>query len=180
MSHAELQDLLSTRYYISPSRLYSVIRALPSNQGYEVPVDDDWATIAVVAERSPVKLTSGPIPQDQRDGSFESRQPRVGKKFVSLRLVDLGRRDFDACGAKSGIHGDALLNMIMFESAPLPNSAAPGCKDKRYSTSGSGGAYEEGVSLTAGAVIAVLNPQILKPLTVGMSASILTGLIICP
>ena len=33
---------------------------LPNKQGYDVPVEGDWITIAVVAERGPIKVTSSP------------------------------------------------------------------------------------------------------------------------
>lgn len=59
--HDDFQDYLRGRYYLSPSKLYSVIRLLPSKQGYDVPVEGDWVTIAVVAERGPVKYTKAPV-----------------------------------------------------------------------------------------------------------------------
>ena len=51
--HDDFQDYLRGRYYLSPSKLYSVVRLLPNKQGYDVPVCGDWLTIAVVAERAP-------------------------------------------------------------------------------------------------------------------------------
>ncbi|EIW76628.1 hypothetical protein CONPUDRAFT_92621 [Coniophora puteana RWD-64-598 SS2] len=61
LPHDDLQDYLRGRYYLSPSKLYSVIRLSPNKQGYDVPVDGDWVTIAVVAERGPVKVSRAPV-----------------------------------------------------------------------------------------------------------------------
>ncbi len=52
-----MQDYIYGRYYISPSQLYSVIRLSKDGTTYEVPVEGDWLTIAVVAERSDVKVS---------------------------------------------------------------------------------------------------------------------------
>ncbi|KAJ3546406.1 hypothetical protein NM688_g5519 [Phlebia brevispora] len=57
----DFQDYLRGRYYLSPSRLYSVVRLLPNKQGYDVPVEGDWVTIAVVAERGPLRYTKAPV-----------------------------------------------------------------------------------------------------------------------
>jgi minichromosome maintenance protein 10 len=159
ISHADFQQMLTNRYYISPSKLYSLVRLLPSGQGYYVPVEDDWITIAVVAEKSPVKLTSPKV----RGGDS---QPAVGKKYISLKLVDLARRAFDACGAKQTTHGDALLDMLLFESRTVEIDDDDGSTEKQYTGEGSGGAYEACAALSVGTVIAILNPEILKPLAV--------------
>lgn len=41
--------------------MYSVIRLLPNKQGYDVPVEGDWVTIAVVAERGPLRYSRAPV-----------------------------------------------------------------------------------------------------------------------
>ncbi|EJF55303.1 hypothetical protein DICSQDRAFT_176122, partial [Dichomitus squalens LYAD-421 SS1] len=61
LPHADFQDHLRGRYYLSPSKLYSVVRLLPNKQGYDVPVSGDWVTIAVVAERGKMKYTQAPV-----------------------------------------------------------------------------------------------------------------------
>lgn len=61
LPHEELQDYLRGRYYLSPSKLYSVVRLQPNKQGYDVPVEGDWVTIAVVAERGPLRYTKAPV-----------------------------------------------------------------------------------------------------------------------
>lgn len=59
--HDDVQEYLTGRFYLSPSRLYSAIRLHPNKQGYEVPVAGDWVTIAVVAERGPIKVSRAPV-----------------------------------------------------------------------------------------------------------------------
>ncbi len=158
---------MNGRYYISPSKLYSAVRPLPSKQGFYVPVDSDWVTIAVVAERGPVKLTSPStsVPSFRTGCDTKHVHASHGKKYISLKLVDLGRNAFDDRGARKGAHGDAVLTMLLFESTPV-DSAAPGVRQKKYSSDGSGGAYEACASLTAGTVIAILNAQILRAISV--------------
>lgn len=47
------------RYFLPPSLLYSVIRLSRDGATYDVPVDGDWVTIAVVAERGDIRVSGG-------------------------------------------------------------------------------------------------------------------------
>lgn len=119
LSHEALQDHLTGRYFLPPSLLYSVVRLQPNKQAYEVPVYGDWVTIAVVAERSEIRFTSGPsnIARGKRgeedgieklddekknantwkkgkgkDVSYDDEEEsrKGGKKYVHIKLIDLG------------------------------------------------------------------------------------------
>lgn len=57
MPHADLQEFLTGRYYLPPSKLYSVVRLSRDGTSYDVPVDDEWVTIAVVAQRGPIRIS---------------------------------------------------------------------------------------------------------------------------
>lgn len=57
MSHADVQDHLYGRYYLPPSKLYAVARLGRDGATYDIPVDTDWVTIAVVAERSDIRIS---------------------------------------------------------------------------------------------------------------------------
>ena len=57
MSHAAVQAHLDSRYYLPPTLLYSVIRLSRDGSTYDLPVEGDWLTIAVVAERGEVKIS---------------------------------------------------------------------------------------------------------------------------
>ena len=197
----DFQDYLRGRYYISPSKLYSVIRLLPNKQGYDVPVCGDWLTIAVVAERGKMKYTQAPVgvtrddkplqgDEDQMDelpaldatneAGPSSRPPLFrkkpkeeplkpsGKKYVNMKLIDFGCRSqgSSADGGKAKIRGDAFLSLLLFESDTcdvLTNET--GKKEKIY-RGGSRGAFERMSKFREGAVVALLNPRILKPFQV--------------
>ncbi|KAK7688515.1 hypothetical protein QCA50_008053 [Cerrena zonata] len=73
LAHEELQDYLRGRYYLSPSKLYSVVRLQPNKQGYDIPVEGDWVTIAVVAERGPLRYTKAPVGVG-KDGADETAE----------------------------------------------------------------------------------------------------------
>ncbi|TFK91893.1 hypothetical protein K466DRAFT_628822 [Polyporus arcularius HHB13444] len=199
IAHEDIQDHLRGRYYLSPSRLYSVVRLLPNKQGYDVPVCGDWLTIAVVAERGQMKYTRAPVGVSrddavQRDDDrieelpaldgppsaqaapsrpFQKRQKppqddgskRIGKKYVNMKLIDFGCRSRGSStdGGKAKIRGDAYLSLLLFESDAFDVvTKEDGTKDKVY-RGGSRGAFERMSKLREGAVVALLNPKILKP-----------------
>ncbi|TBU51989.1 hypothetical protein BD310DRAFT_862590 [Dichomitus squalens] len=202
LPHEDFQDHLRGRYYLSPSKLYSVVRLLPNKQGYDVPVSGDWVTIAVVAERGKMKYTQAPpvgvthddkLKQDgdqdkmdelpsldtpsaqagsSRPPPYQKRQKRPeeggkqgGKKYVNMRLIDFGcrSRGSSADGGTAKIRGDAFLSLLLFESDTCDIvTKEDGTKEKVY-RGGSKGAFERISKLREGAVIALLNPKILKP-----------------
>jgi minichromosome maintenance protein 10 len=185
LSHSLLQAHLDARYYLSPSLLYSVIRLSRDSKSYDVPVEGDWVTIAVVAERSEVRTTSG-------DPSFGSKQendtedvlmsdeevkplvdtygnakrgakPAKKKKFISMTLCSLPPRTKSSKGFTGG--GDALLKLLLFEAETM--TKAP--DGSRQYKGGSGGAFEKWSTLTVGSIIAILNPRVLRPLKVSFT-----------
>ncbi|KDQ55942.1 hypothetical protein JAAARDRAFT_36719 [Jaapia argillacea MUCL 33604] len=190
--HDDFQDYLRGRYYLSPSRLYSVIRLLPDKQAYDVPVAGDWVTIAVVAERGPIKFTKAPVALNE-DGPGSTSQPGsgggkpdpskkgkgkqveppkpIGRKYVNLKLIDFGARSrsaSSATGGKAVIRGDAFLSLLLFESdgfellTPAEEEGS-GQRPQKVYKGGSKGAFEAMSKLREGAVVALLNPKILKP-----------------
>ena len=191
LPHAELQQHLRGRYYLSPSLMYSVIRPLPSNQGYDISVPGDWLTIAVIAERGPIKLTTTSSAAHNDDDNISSRSTKDwkgkkkdddedkktgAKKYMSLKLVDFGTRGRTSTGApKAQVRGDALLTLLLFEAdswsyivdETRPKSSKS--EQPKVYKGGSGGAFEACMKLHEGAVIAILNPRILKPYQVRTS-----------
>ena len=146
-----------------------------------MPVPGDWITIAVVAERGPIKLTRAPIKvesegvgQDEKKrwkgkAKAEAERPS-GKKYVNLKLIDFGARSGSSSSATGGtsiIRGDAFLTLLLFESDGfdmVPND--DGGKPKKVYKGGSRGAFEHLSDVKEGDVIALLNPKILKPFQV--------------
>ncbi|KIJ47326.1 hypothetical protein M422DRAFT_45867 [Sphaerobolus stellatus SS14] len=178
LSHDLLQEHFTGRYYLSPSLLYSVIRPLPSNQGYDVPVAGDWITIAVIAKRGEIMFTNNTtvkdedfsVGKDKGKGKEKEKPEERKKRYMSLKLVDFGTR---GTGPKSKIRGDALLSMLLFEadSCSYADDGSTGSKGERLNIykGGSGGAFEACMKLHEGAVIAILNPKIMKPFKRDMS-----------
>lgn len=194
MSHEDLQEYLTNRYFLSPSKLYSVVRLLPHNQGYDVPVAGDFVTIGVVAERGPIKYSRAPValnnqadehddnsdderqadPNDKskfkakkKGGEEETPRKPSGRKYVNLKLIDFGARSKgSASGGKAIIRGDAFLSLLLFESESYDViEREDGTTEKIYK-GGSKGAFEAMAKLREGSVVALLNPRILKPFQV--------------
>lgn len=170
--------------------LYSVAR--PVRSGFDVPVSGDWVTIAVIAERGPIKLTVRTVAAEPTDAEEadqakkgegkttaaedDTSRPNGSKKFINLRLVDFGTREVStSAGNKAAIRGDALLSMLLFE-ADSYSVQREGTKSEKIYKGGSGGAFESCVRLTEGTVIAILNPKIMRPM--GVSAVFHTSLVL--
>jgi minichromosome maintenance protein 10 len=106
MSHAKVQDYLYGRYSLTPAMLYSIIRLSRDGATYDLPVEGDWLTIAVVAERGEVKIsgtknTSKNDDDDDGDddedevGDNGTRPPKEAKKTFGSKDPKQGK------GAKS-------------------------------------------------------------------------------
>ncbi|KAG2150994.1 uncharacterized protein EDB93DRAFT_1140546 [Suillus bovinus] len=190
LSHDDLQDYLRGRYYLSPSTLYSCIRLSPNQSAYEVPVEGDWITIAVVAERGPVRTTRAPVDiapgddgraTDDEGGSSNISDRKVGndsrtqgpqkekpskthgKKFVNMKLIDFGARSRSSSSSAASIRGDAFLTLLLFEADNFDRVTSDDGKVKKLYKGGSKGAFEAMSKLKEGDVIALLNPKVLKP-----------------
>jgi len=149
-----------------------------------VPVPGDWITVAVVAERGPIKLTRAPVKVEPEEGDQDKKkqwkgkakaepEKPSGKKYVNLKLIDFGARSgssSSATGGTSVIRGDAFLTLLLFESDSFDLvDDEDGGKPKKVYKGGSKGAFEHLSDVKEGDVIALLNPKILKPFQVGIS-----------
>lgn len=179
LSHEDLQEYLTGRYYLSPSKLYSVARLTSDRQAYDVPVEGDWVTIAVVAERGEIKYTRAPttaVDDDDddikrkkgKDKNKGEKPIRRGKKFVNIRLVDFGVKSKSSSSAgKAVIRGDAMLSLLLFEADSVDKVVMEGTKvPQKVYRGGSHGAFEALSKIKEGDVIALLNPKILRPFQV--------------
>lgn len=190
LPHDGLQEYLRGRYYLSPSKLYSCIRLLPNQSGYDVPVEGDWITIAVVAERGPVRTTRAPVDiapgddgratddegasgntnnrkagNDSRTQNPQKQKPSksYGKKFVNMKLIDFGVQSRPSSSGAASIRGDAFLTLLLFEADSSDRVTSDDGKVKKLYSGGSKGAFEAMSKLKEGDVIALLNPKVLKP-----------------
>jgi minichromosome maintenance protein 10 len=175
-----------------------VIRLSRDGATYDLPVDGDWLTIAVVAERGEVKISGTKNTSKNDDDSDDGEEPtdssltkdgktkfdfkkkgkpeykkRPPRKYINLKLCSLPPRSRNGSSAS----GDALLQLLLFESDSVAteiteNQDGEKVTTKRY-LGGSGGAYERWCNLTVGSVIAIMNPKVLRPLRVSPAAALL-------
>jgi minichromosome maintenance protein 10 len=163
VSHEDLCEFLRGRFYVSPAKLYSVARPSKHRQEYEVPIEGEWVTIAVVAERGEVKVSyRGASHADDDNDQSETNRRNGPKKYITIRLVDLGGASADGKG--KAVRGDAHLNMILFEADLVKASREKSSRGvERSYKGGSGGAFEHSSSFPEGTVIAICTPKVLKP-----------------
>ncbi|TEB33818.1 hypothetical protein FA13DRAFT_1730099 [Coprinellus micaceus] len=161
LPHETFKDHLTGRYYLSPSQLYSCIRLQPDKQHYDVPVPGDWVTIAVVAERGPIKYTRAPVTLDpdaqptwnKEKGAKVKAGPEKpsGRKYTNIKLIDFGARSkSSATGGKAAESVDVV-------------DRGDGSRPEKVYRGGSRGAFETLEKIKEGDVIALLNPKIMKP-----------------
>ena len=191
MLHREVQEMLTGRYHLSPSLLYSVIRLSRDGATYDVPVEGDWITVAVVAERGEVRVSGSKetIGSDEEDENIQLAPSKAGdkrqgisdglktrksdgrkrgtqsrrepRKYINLKLCALPPRSGTTTQS-----GDALLQLLLFESDSVVCEDKEDGESKRSYRGGSGGAYEKWCNLGVGSVIAIVNPRVLRPLRV--------------
>ena len=165
ISHEELCEFLRGRYYLSPSTLYSIARPSKNRQGYDIPVDAEWVTIAIVAERGDIKLQNGTIKTtepNEKDAQAQTEQTKGPKKYTTIRLIDLG--GVAPKEKTKSPRGDAYLNMMLFEADSVTTSRESDSRTvERSYKGGSGGAFEQSARFPEGTVIAICSPKVLRP-----------------
>lgn len=196
MAHSAVQDYLYGRYYLTPTLLYSVIRLSRDGATYDLPVDGDWVTIAVVAERGEVRISGtkstskddededdgdedeegNQVPKDLKKNGWKGKKgkpeyrKRPPRKYINLKLCSLPPRSRNSNGSSTSTSGDALLQLLLFEADSVATEMVENEVGEKVPVKrylgGSGGAYERWCNLTVGSVIAVMNPKILRPLKV--------------
>ncbi len=102
----------------------------------------------------------------ERKEKEQWKKRRGPRKYINLKLCALPPRS----KATSGPSGDALLQLLLFESdAVVREEKEEDGEIKRTYRGGSGGAYERWCNLGVGSVIAILNPRVLRPLRVSLA-----------
>ena len=136
------------------------------------PGQDEDHMDSLSALDAPPTAQAGPSrPFQRRQKPKDEGAKPGGKKYVNLRLIDFGcrSRGGSADGGKAKIRGDAFLSLLLFESDTCDIVVKEdGSKEKVY-RGGSRGAFERMSKLREGAVVALLNPKILKPFQVCIS-----------
>jgi minichromosome maintenance protein 10 len=146
----------------------------------------DWVTIAVVAERGPIRVSRAPValgPGEARDADSpdvtapiasvppsvrNSKKPNNNKDqlptIAELKYVNLTLIDFGANGKKGTSRGDAALSLLLLESDSYDTVSRGGnLLPDKMRKGGSRSAFEVRAKLREGSVV---NPRVLKPLQV--------------
>ncbi|KAH9061907.1 hypothetical protein EDB87DRAFT_1682576 [Lactarius vividus] len=174
LPYEDLQAYMTGRYYISPSKLYSIVRAHPGagagarGQVYDVPVVGDWVTIAVVAERSPIRVSRAPVtlaPGEARDADDPGPIPSPSAPPPHRSSKSANKDPPPRAGRKEPSRGDAVLSLLLFESDSYDTvSRGDGLLPEKIYKGGGRGAFEAMAKLREGTVVALLNPRVLKPI----------------
>lgn len=185
LSHEDVQDLIRGRFFMRPPKIYSVARLSRDGATYDIPVEGDWVTIAVVAERGDIRVSGtrnvksdDEDDDDESDGEGRPQRPkgkkqgkgrddkkRKPRKYINLKLVALPPRN-KTLGSNT-VSGDAHLQLLLFESDSIVSGTDDEGNETKSYRGGSGGAYEKWCNLGVGSVIALLNPRVLRPLKAG-------------
>lgn len=190
LEHEVVQAHLSQRYYLPPSLLYSVMRLSRDRQTFEVPVEGDWVTIAVVCHVKSDGLTKGrpeKQPEERRNEPEDTKEfdpnprpppPPRGRVFYNGTQTSNqpmenhgGSKHFASIklcalpsrsknGAIEQAGGDAMLNLMLFAADGEVKDPVTGQTVYR---GGSGGAYEKYWKLTVGTVVGLVSPKLMKP-----------------
>lgn len=152
MSHSQLSAALTSSYVIYPSAVYSVAKISPGGTSYHVPVQDDWVTIGVVGTGSGIKQTKA-----RQEASVEDRvrhknkfqKEHSVKNFCSFSIIDMNHSQ----------SGNAHIKLLLFAAEKSERDS----DGEILYRGGSGGAFEKFWKMKQGTVIALLNPELLKP-----------------
>lgn len=152
ITHNQMQAHFDCRYHLPPSLIYSLARKAPGSDHVDIDVVGDFIVIGVLAWKGEVHVTNP-----------NAREESKERKNLRFTLVDLST--VQAAGSGTG-----TLSVMLFESETVDTGVKDGYEAPVYK-GGSGGAYEKFWKESVGAVVAILNPQILKPRVVSPGTS---------
>ncbi|GAA5903976.1 hypothetical protein JCM5296_002471 [Sporobolomyces johnsonii] len=189
--HVQVQALLSDRYHLTPSQIYSLAR-VDNRKQVHIDVDADFVVIGVLAWKDELRfLHSNPLAEPKKDPNPSSsskafgKAPRKGKdddddeagdkddlfraptkkqrrqRYVRFELVDLSTPQ--ASGSGSG-----ALSVMLVEADSVDQGIDEDGNEVPIYRGQSGGAYERFWKESPGAVVAIVNPSFL-PYTQGKS-----------
>jgi minichromosome maintenance protein 10 len=172
--------------------LYSIVRPSKGGGNLDVPVVGDFVIIGVLAEKGETSfINANALKKDIKDEDSEKKkkwdhvkgaeeekeddeeeepdetfrpQSKSQKKrrFIRFSLVDLSTPTSSATGS-------GTLTLLLFESDSSDLVTEDGGKKRGNYRGGSGGAYEKWWKESEGAVVAVLNPKVMKQASQSLS-----------
>ncbi|KAK4051481.1 hypothetical protein OIO90_004695 [Microbotryomycetes sp. JL221] len=144
VSHTDLQAYLDNRYHLTPGLVYSLARVQSGTNHVDIDVDADFVIIGVLAWKGPIKVMN---PNNKVEGK--------DRRCIRFNLVDLS-------SVKASRNGAGMLSLMLFEAESVGEEIeGDGWRNRQY-RGGSYGAYEKFWKESPGAVVAILNPNIMK------------------
>lgn len=133
------------------------------------------------------------VDEEYQRRRHEHRLSNRPRKFVVLKLVDLGVNSTDSDGSGSAGRGDNYLSLIAYESDQIDTSvliqqrnnvrsevsevlSATAASSKKW-VNGSRGAFELLYQQAEGTLVAIMNPKVLRPFTAGGGKSMETKML---
>ncbi|GAA5942262.1 hypothetical protein JCM1841_003104 [Sporobolomyces salmonicolor] len=189
--HVEVQSLLSDRYHLTPSQIYSLAR-VDNRKQVHIDVDADFVVIGVLAWKDELRfLHSNPLAEPKKDppssssSKWPGKAPRKGKdddddqngdkddlfraptkkqrrqRYVRFELIDLST-------PQASSSGSGALSVMLVEADSVDKGIDEDGNEVPIYRGQSGGAYERFWKESPGAVVAIVNPSFL-PYTQGKS-----------
>ncbi|GAA5960945.1 hypothetical protein JCM3765_007550 [Sporobolomyces pararoseus] len=186
--HEQVQGLLSDRYHLSPSQIYSLARVDQRRQVH-IDVDADFVIIGVLAWKDEIRfLNSNPLAPERKETpeQIKRRQqqekrsnndplmkevlPEEAKPSIELfgRPTKKQRKQryirfemVDLSTTQSAASGTGTLNVMLVESDSVDQGFDEDGNEIPIYRGQSGGAYEKYWKESPGAVVAIINPSFL-------------------
>ncbi|KAK4049995.1 hypothetical protein OIV83_003819 [Microbotryomycetes sp. JL201] len=144
MPHDQVQAHLDGRYHLTPSLVNSLARKELGTDVIDIDVDGDFVLIGVLAWKGPIKVMNPSAKQESKH-----------RKCLRFTLVDLR-------SIETSRNGSSVLSVLLFEAESVDEAIEQdGWRAPQY-RGGSGGAYEKFWKESPGAVVAILNPKMLR------------------
>ncbi|GAA6060804.1 hypothetical protein JCM10212_000577 [Sporobolomyces blumeae] len=193
VTHKHVQALLSDRYHLTPSQIYSLAR-IDTRRQVHIDVDADFVVIGVLAWKDEIRfLNSNPLaPERKESDERKKRQARYAsaardplnpdvpegaepstelfraatKKQKRQRYIRFELVDLSTKQAAAS--GTGTLNVMLVEADTVDTGHDDEGNEVPIYRGQSGGAYEKYWKESPGAVVAIINPAFL-PYTDGKS-----------
>ena len=195
ITHEAVQLHLTSRYHLSPAKLYSIVRPGQGAGDLEVPLVGDFIVIGVLAQKDETRFIradalntevkeiakakkwgnvlgidgkprSGGRGEEEGEEEIDTKKEpdemfaRQTKKQKQRRYIKFTVVDLSTTSAAAS--GTGAVTLMLFESDTADMVEDSEGKKKATYRGGSGGAYEKWWKESVGAVVAILNPRVMK------------------
>jgi hypothetical protein len=195
--HERVQQLLSDRYHLTPSQIYSLAR-IDSRRQVHIDVDADFVIIGVLAWKDEIRfLNSNPLQEPKKETPQEIKRreksiaiaaaEKQGDPLTKESSVEVyGIRSkkqkkqryirfemVDLSSPQAAASGTGTLNVMLVEADTVDTGFDEDGQQVPIYKGQSGGAYEKYWKESPGALVAIINPSFLpyNPTSQGQSQS---------